>query len=168
MKNDRYQKLLNLSFRYISVRPRTKQEMLIFLEATSRRHHIPQDIVLAVVHRLKELDYINDEKFAALYIRSSLHGKPKGKERIAHELKKRGVSDEIIQRVFQNIKEFHDQESEIAIAKKALGKRGEAYKTLPLLVCKRRIYDFLSRRGFSSSTIAALVDEYCETSYNGV
>lgn len=166
MPFDPYQSLMSSSFRFLSYRPRSRKELQDFLNKKSDKKKISQDIVTQVMVRLEEMDYINDTKFAESFVSSALLGKPKGPSTIRFELKRKGVSDEIISTVMANTEEIQDPDTQELLARKSLGKKGELYKKLPVLECKRKVHDYLLRRGFSASIIHHLVDDYCEKSYN--
>ncbi len=166
MNKDPYQSLMASAFRYLSIRQRSKKEIREFLEKKATKGDFSLEKVDEVLGRLEEMEYINDTKFAQMYVSSALVGKPKGPATIRFELKQKGVSDEIIQSILSQQEEIHDPDSQIRLARKALGKKGEQYKKLPILECKRKVHDYLLRRGFSAGTTRQLVDDYCVKSYN--
>lgn len=88
--------------------------------------------------RLKELDLINDEKFAKEFI-----NKTKGKKLLKIELKRKGVSEEVISNQLSVINEI--ELAEKFLDKKKTIKDGEHAKRL------------LYTRGFSWDTIEKVV-----------
>jgi len=73
--------------------------------------------VRSVLDRLLELGYLDDEAYAARYVRSAL-GARKGLRKITHELEKRGVNSEYIDAALQSSTDepIHDIEQENARA----------------------------------------------------
>jgi regulatory protein len=161
-----YQQLISSSFRFLSVRLRSEKEMTVFLSKKATAKAIPADVVSRVVLRLKELDYINDQKFAQMLISSRIHGKPKGERVIRQELEQKGVDKAIINAQIQDSLELADDTVVRELAIKALGKKLARYVTLKPQECSRKVYDFVVRRGFSANIARALVDDYCKKAYN--
>lgn len=100
-----------------------------------------------VITRLRELDYVNDEKFAAWWVDQRQSHKPKGTRFLTQELKAKGVTVEI------------KQSDEVGLARQALAKKLDRWQALPKLEQKKKIYGFLGRRGFDSEVIRHVIDE---------
>jgi len=90
--------------------------------------------------KLKELDFINDEKFAKEFIAARSHNKPKGKKALIIELARKGIK-------------MQDLEvDEKALAQKALERK--SFKN------KEQIQRFLYSRGFSWETILGIIGSH--------
>lgn len=75
--------------------------------------------------KLREYKYVDDEEYAKLYVKSYME--KKGKRLLEFELKTKGISEEIIKRVFEN---FEDSEEVIlSISEKFLKTRPRDKKT---------------------------------------
>lgn len=107
-----------------------------------------EDVIHAVMGRLKELNYLNDATFAESHIRSRMRSKPKGEYVLKQELKAKGVSEQDIEGYFESTELDEDE-----LAKAALQKKWSIYKHLDYLKRKKRSTDFLLRRGFSYDSI---------------
>ncbi|MCK4395411.1 regulatory protein RecX [candidate division WOR-3 bacterium] len=110
-----------------------------------------------VVQDLKEISLINDYSFAKAFVSDRLRLNPKGSFQIAYELRKKGISQAIIDKVFSEEKVIEgDAYRALEIARKRL-------KTLKTIkdkkTIKRRLYNFLLRRGFSYEVIKKVFDE---------
>lgn len=111
------------------------------------------------VARLRELGYIDDRHFAQDYAEARFKNKGYGPARIRRELRARGVEDNIIEQAL-SIDLFREDallEQARAHAEKRmprLEREGDALKR------KKKLYDSLVRRGFSSATIWRVIDEY--------
>jgi regulatory protein len=114
------------------------------------------DVAENAVMQLKALGYINDRLFAHKYISDRLKLKPKSKKAMAMELKRKGVDEEIIE---ETLDEFELDESLIAyrVARKKFGKYDISDPKV-----QRKIFSFLSFRGFSGSTIRAVINQMME------
>lgn len=153
-----YRKLVNNALRFVSLRLRSRKEILVYLETKLHRSHTTApDVVEAVMRRLEELGYINDEAFAEWVTQGRTGRKPKGKRSIEQELTQKGVSRDIIDRVIAHtmIGERSEKDLAINLARKKL----PLWRTEPHLIQKRKLADLLSRRGFSSETVWGVVDE---------
>lgn len=143
-----YQKLLDASFRFLSYRPRSEKEMQDFL----RKKNL--DLADKVAQRLRELGYIDDFKFVAWWVSQRQGRKPKGKSLIIAELLSKGVARNIIEDISSsNI----ENQKELAI--RAILNKRHLWEKMPTLIQKKKIYDYLGRRGFHSDIIHRVVDE---------
>jgi regulatory protein len=162
---DNFQSLLNDAFRFLSFRPRSKQELTTYLVKRVKKKKVDPELASKVISRLEELDYVNDEKFAREWIESRLKGKGLGPTKLRQELKNKGIIKDIIDDLMKD-NDLLDSESQYTAAKKVIAKRVLKWQKLPYLAFKRKIYEFLLRRGFSSALALKLVDEYCAKTYN--
>lgn len=85
--------------------------------------------------------------------------------KLKQELKQKGIAADTISQAI-SASPVSNPESEIERAKTVLEKRVMRWQQLPVLHCKRKVYDFLMRRGFASTIAMRLVDEYCRKTYN--
>lgn len=143
-----YPLLVEAGIRYVSFRPRSEKEIREHLVKKLQKHQISDSTLLdRVITRLRELDYVNDEKFAAWWVDQRQSHKPKGTRLLTRELNAKGVSVEI------------KQSDEVGLAGTALSKKLALWGKLPKLEQKKKIYGFLGRRGFTSDTIHRVIDE---------
>ncbi len=146
-----YQKLLDASLHFISFRPRSEKEVRSFLLKKIHKYKAKdEDLLDHVMIRLRELGYIDDEKFTLWWIDQRNSHKPKAARLIAHELKTKGIE----------VKDFHLDE--VDLARRAVAKKLLLWQKLPGLQQKKKIYGFLGRRGFDSETIHRIIDEIVE------
>jgi len=121
-----------------------------------------ENVIQKVVQELKENSLIDDYLFTKAFVHDRLLLKPEGSFQIACELKNKGVSKKIIENVFieEKIAEG-DFDRALEIAKKRL----EILKSIKdKKTVKRRLYNFLIRRGFSYDIIKNILDQLL-TSY---
>ncbi|MBI3576443.1 RecX family transcriptional regulator [Candidatus Gottesmanbacteria bacterium] len=153
---DPYPKLLNAAFRFVSYRPRSQKEIRDFLEKKLKKYKLYAPTVIGkIMDRLKELGYVDDTKFAAWWVEQrSLH-RPKGKRLLVEELRRKGIFTQTII--------LDERLLAAAAAKKKLPR----WKLLSPLEKKKKMYDFLGRRGFSFEVIRTVVDEVLGKIYTG-
>jgi regulatory protein len=116
------------------------------------RYGYAPETVEAVIGRLGELAYLDDEGFA----RQRAHEKARkyGPRRVSAELMKSGVGRELASRA---VAEEFEGRSELADARSAAARRynGEGSEAEA-----RRVYGFLSRRGYSAGVCAEVAREH--------
>ncbi len=106
----------------------------------------------AVVVRLEELGYLDDEEFARLKAREK--ARRYGPRRVSVELKKSGVGEELAREVVEE--EFAGR-SELEEARSAASRR---YNRPGSDAEARRVYGFLVRRGYSAGVCAQVAREF--------
>lgn len=127
---------LESAFHFLSFRSRSEKEMLDFLiKKDFETSEIAQTLL-----KLKELNFINDAKFAQEFIESRSKNKPKGKKALMIELARKGIRIENI--------EIDEKE----LATKALEKK--SFKS------KEHMQRFLYSRGFSWDTILGIMSPH--------
>ena len=131
-------------FRLFKFRPRSEREIVEKLKSKK----LTAENIDAAVEYFKKIDYIDDRRFAKAWTASRLVRT--GIYRIRFELKKKGIAQDIVQETLGQIPEdYSELEAILPIAKKRLQK----YKNLDAIKTKRRLYEYLARRGFRQSTI---------------
>ena len=133
---------LNTAYRFLSYRPRSEAEMIDRLH----RHGFEDSQIEIVINKLKEQKLLDDTAFAQFWKENREMFRPRSQRLTRMELKKKGVADEIIKEV---IDDANDMESAYQAAlKKAQRLSGEEYE-----VFRRRLGDYLKRRGFDYAVI---------------
>jgi regulatory protein len=121
-------------------------EMRTYLERRAEN----KDVVKDVLDRLKQLDYLDDARYARQFVRLHTELRKQGPFRIARDLRARGVPDRFIEAA---LAERSPDSSESALVRGRLERR---IKTLRGPLDERRVaslYRSLLRAGFSSDTI---------------
>lgn len=164
MSSDLYEKLLNASFRFVSYRPRSEKEIREFLEKKLKTWSIAgRQTFEKVMERLGELGYVDDRKFVQWWIEQRSTFRPKGKRLLGFELRQKGVAKGVLEGALGgNLGLYNEREG----ARRTIAKKIPVWSKLPVLERKRKVFGFLSRRGFSSTTIASVIDEFVGKSYN--
>jgi regulatory protein len=167
MDSDLYERLLNCAFHFVSFRPRSVKELRIFLRKKIKKPSTENDTIFEkVMGRLKELDYANDEKFAIWLIESRQKHAPKGIRAIRQELVEKGIDKDLIESLLVN--DFSDVSvvSQKVLAEKAIEKKLHMWDKYPVIIRKKKIYEFLMRRGFDGTTISSVIDGVFRKDYN--
>lgn len=153
---DQYERLLGAAFRFLSYRPRSEKEVREYLQKKLSKGGSDNGVIVSVLERLKELDYVNDKKFALAWLESRQGAKPKGMRVIAQELGQKGVDPEVVATVLSSSEGSLSQKD---LARKAAEKKMKALQRFPLIAQKQKLFSFLSRRGFAFDVISRVVDD---------
>ena len=140
-----YQKALH----FLSYRPRSSMEVRQNLS----KRHIPEALIDETIERLQKAKLVNDEAFAQAWVenRNSFH--PRGKAALRSELRRKGLSEEIVQSVLDT------QVDEESLAINAARKYAQRLASLEWPEFRQKLGGFLARRGFSYDTLAPVVSE---------
>lgn len=143
---DQYKQALSSAFNHMSRSEKSEKQIKDFL-----LKKFPEDTVVRVINRLKELNYLDDYNFAKNFKESS---KNAGVNAIKMKLKARGISDEIINSVLEEVSEEEQLEKAVELTKKQMPK----YSKYELYDQKRKINDFLYRKGFQWDVIKGAIE----------
>ena len=121
----------------------------------SRRGH-DEAIIEEVIGELCREGLLDDEDFALRWARDRMRTKPVGERLLRRELQLKRVDDEIIDRVAA---ETYQDLSPERLAGELLRSREGRYRRLEARTARRRMADFLLRRGFGRSVVWEAVDQ---------
>lgn len=150
-ENKEFLRAKDYAYRLLSYRQRSTGEITQRLKVKG----FASKVIRKTVKYLSELDYLNDENFARAWIRTKMRLKPSGWPLLRYQLRQKGVADEITEKV---ISDFAGRYDEIDVARKLAASRRPRYKGLEPLKLKRRLYDYLRRRGFSQEAILQAIE----------
>jgi regulatory protein len=142
----------NFALDFIGYRARSIWEVT---QRLKKRGH-SQRIIEQVLEDLRQSGLVDDIQFAARWAKGRLATKPQGERLLRHELKQKGVSDEIVEKT---VAETFGQVSQRTLAAQLLRARRQRYSALDQVKAKRRMADFLLRRGFSRDIAWEVVDQ---------
>lgn len=158
MSNDKgYQRALDFAYFYLKFRPRTKKEVVNYLNKKSEKYFFSQEIIDKIVKQLEELDLINDKKFIEWFVDQRNRAKPKSQFALTAELLHFGIEKDLINYFFQD-----SPQNEESLAQQALNKRWSQYSRLPKKECFQKSASFLSRRGFNFEIINKVISNCLE------
>lgn len=150
---DNCQSCYEAAMGYLSYRPRSQSELA---QKLVRRGFSSHDID-SILAKLKEQGLVNDQAFAQFWNDNRQSFRPRSRSLTSLELKRKGVSSEIIENVVSTVDEL-DSAYRAAITK---------VKTLPkdnYHLFRQRLSQYLLRRGFGyeviNRTVSRLWDEY--------
>jgi len=158
MEDEIYQRLLGFALNYVSIRPRSEQEIRTYISKKITKWQVSYDLLEKVISRLTELGYVDDLKFAKAFISSMNRSRPKGRMRIRIELQKKGVSREAIESA-QGLLQADEGYTDRDLARNTAIKKLRSLQRYDSLSRRTKLYSFLGRRGFDHTTISSVIDE---------
>ncbi|MBI2836455.1 MAG: RecX family transcriptional regulator [Chloroflexi bacterium] len=141
----------NAALGYISYRPRSAAELR---QRLAQRGFSPE-IRDAVIGKLIELKLLDDSTFAQFWKDNREAFRPQSRRLIRLELKRKGIADDIIDRV---VGEVDDE----ANAHHAALSRTRQLARADYVTFRRRLGGYLQRRGFSSGVISRTLERVWE------
>ncbi len=138
-----HERALNL----LSYRPRSVNEV----QRNLREKQISEVAIETVVGRLERTGLLNDEEFARFWVENREQFAPRGERALRYELSQKGISDSIIDTVLGDL----NQED---AAYRAARARAQRYAKADKAVFRKRLGDYLARRGFSYDDIRDAVE----------
>jgi regulatory protein len=131
---------------YLSFRARSQKEMADYLAGKG----YDEEVVANTIEWLLTYGYLNDEQFARQWVESRMRSKPRGKAMLRWELKQKGIGRDEVE---EALTEFVDEDVEIEAAMNLLKKK-IGRKSIDFTMDERKkLAQFLARRGFPSSII---------------
>jgi len=144
-------KAMNAAYRLLAYRDRSVSEIR---ECLKRKEYQPA-VISRVVEELTTLGYLDDERFAKTWSGSLARNKKVGPRYILNALAKKGIKRDIAQNAVSDL--FDEPAAEENEIKKLVEQKTSYKKSLTPLQKKKRIYNFLIRRGFSYHAVMQVI-----------
>ena len=135
------------ALRLLAYRPRSEAEMRQRLA----RRDLPEEVVQETIARLCEQGLLSDAAFARFWVETRDQNSPRGHRLLWQELSVKGIEREVARQAIAAVAE--EDAALRAAQKKARHLQGQDY---PLF--RRRLGDFLLRRGFPYPTVRTTVE----------
>lgn len=150
-KEDERAKIYYRSLDFATRRPRSEWE----LKQWFRRKKVEDiEVIEWVIKKLQKLNLVNDLEFAKWWVEQRTAFRPKSKRALKAELAQKGIKREIVEEVLSE-SEVPEEEIALKIAEKRLAR----IKSLPYLDQKKKLTEFLGRRGFGWDIIKPIIDQ---------
>ena len=131
---------------FLSYRTRSESE----IRQNLRKHELPEDVIEYTLGRLRESHLADDDQFARAWVENRNTFRPRSRRALAVELRQKGLSDEAAQSALAAV----DDE---ALAYEAGLKKVHRFRDLEWNEFRRKLSEFLARRGFPYSVIVPVV-----------
>ncbi len=146
-KANRRQRCYDAAIHFLGYRPRSRQEVCQRL----KQNGFDKELSETVISDLQQQKLVDDAEFARFWVENRQSFSPRSRYLIGLELKQKGIPKEIIESALIII---NDDES----AYKAAQGKTRSLKTADQQSFRRRMGDFLKRRGFSYGIIIKTIE----------
>lgn len=153
VKKAEFQKAYDKLLGFATLRPRSKFEIKMWFN----RHKIHESLQDDLIKRLIKLELLDDNKFASWWAKQRNEFRPRSKRQLYSELRQKGIDKEIIDQVLQETK--IDEEK---IAADLLKKGEYKWEKLNKLTKRKKMNEYLARKGFDWGVIRRVVDDGLE------
>lgn len=146
---DSEQRAVDRALNFIGYRPRSRKE----IERNLERAGIDEALIEKVLERLQRQGYVDDEAFARYWVENREQFRPRGGRALRQELRQKGLEDTAIVPALEGI-------DSVESARKAVEpalRRWSALATADPVTFRRKVSDYLVRRGFDYETVRTVV-----------
>jgi len=153
IRRDEYARCRDYALLLLSYRDRSESE----LNNRLLKKGFHRDVAGELVDNLKKEGIVDDFAFAGKWVEDTCANRPMGRMRAVFELRKKMLSDGIIEAV---VEEKFDGNKEQRLAHAAAEKKMKSLESYPPDTARERLYRFLKNRGFQFDIIDGLMKEY--------
>jgi len=144
LARDAIDRAVATAMRALDQRMQTSHE----LQTRLKRKGFELETIAAALERLTGYGYLNDERFAELWIENRLTHRPRGKRMLEQELRQKGIDRQTVQETMADL-QIDDQAAALELARK----RSKSVDGLPVDEQRRKLTGILARRGFDYGVI---------------
>lgn len=141
--------------RQLAMGPRTRRQ----LEDKLRDRGCEAQVARRVLDRMTEVGLVDDEAYAQMWVRSRQETKGLAASALRHELREKGVAEELVEAALEEV----DPEREKEQARALVARRMRTMRGLDREVQTRRLAAFLARKGYSAGVAYQVVREALDT-----
>lgn len=131
---------------FLSYRARSESE----IRQNLRKHEIPEEVIEHTLERLRRDGLANDNAFASAWVENRSTFRPRSRRMLEMELRHKGIDEDAASAALESI-------NDEALAYDAARKRAPRFKDLEWNEYRKKLSEFLARRGFSYPVIAPVV-----------
>lgn len=142
--------------RQLSHGPRTRKQ----LEDKLRQRGCEDEVATAVLDRMTEVGLVDDAAYAEMLVRSRQETKGLATRALGHELRRKGVPDELVEAALEDV----DAGAERDRARALVERRLRSLHGLERGVQTRRLAGFLARKGYDAGLAYQVIREALDAS----
>ncbi len=155
--NEEKKKAKDRALKFLSYRDRSEQEIRTKLKDIGYY----EKIIDWVIGELKRTKFLDDQRFAQSYAQTQMITRPMGEYFLKRELKQKGLDAELIE---QTVEKIYEEKDQVSVAVELAQQRKKRYKNVDEVKAKKRVSDFLLRRGFSWDVVSEVMEHWDEIS----
>lgn len=145
---DENERALQQALLYLSYRARSEKE----IRQNLLKHEYSETIIEQTIERLRESKLANDNQFAKTWVENRNTFRPRSKRLLTMELRQKGLDEETVKTAVADV-------DENALAYESAKKRASRFKSLEWSEFRKKLSDFLARRGFPYSVVSSVVTQ---------
>jgi regulatory protein len=154
------ERTMNRAFRLLAAKPRSVAELR---ERLMEKNWTKLDIVNAVIEKLEEYKYLDDQQYASDLAVSKLRQKPQGKRKLQQTMSRKKLSKETVDDAITTAFEKHPEHD---LIDKAIAKRLRLKGKPETREDTKKFYDHLLRQGFDYGLIRSKMDEVAKREFD--
>lgn len=135
----------------LTAQARSRQELADALAAKA----VPDEVAERVLDRFEQVGLVDDAAFAALWVRSRQSSRGLSRRALAHELRAKGIDDELIGASLEQVQPDDEREAAWRLVQRKL----RSTRGLDRVVRTRRLVGMLARKGYPSGVAMQVVRE---------
>jgi regulatory protein len=143
---DEIERAREKALNYLSYRPRSEVELQRYLA----EQEFSDAAVTEVLHRLSTVGLVDDNAFAEYWVDNRVRFRPRGKRVLVRELRQKGVATRIIE---ETLTAFDETSAAQQVAEQQVRRLSH----LPPDKLRRRLWERMARRGFTSDIIQEIL-----------
>lgn len=143
------EKAMDLAVKYLSFKSRTSSEMIDYL----KKKNVDEKIIAAVMQKLGEYRYIDDAVYLKNYVENNRHLNYYGSRRMSQDLKKRGISDQLL----LSLEDLFSKQDEYQCCEIVAKKNLRILKGQTSAQKKKKLYDKLGRMGYPTEMVLEVI-----------
>lgn len=141
--DDERERVYQQALHFISFRPRSSWEV----RENLRRRHLAPALIEETMERLQQDGWLDDQAFARAWVENRNTFRPRAPSALRLELRRKGISEEIIQSVLESVGDVEE------LALEAARKYVRKLHGLDPAAFRKKLGGFLTRRGFAYEVI---------------
>jgi regulatory protein len=152
LQKDEMERAYIRALRLINVRPRSIWEITSRLQKAG----YGETIIGSTIERLQSAKLVSDEDFARTWVENRCAFRPRSKRILVLELHQKGIADTEIQSAVCDL-------DEASLAMQTAEKYVSRCDDLPFDEFRKKMFGYLSRRGFGYETVAEVIQKTWQT-----
>ena len=146
-KTDEVAQAYERALKLLATRPRSEAEVRRRLS----EHEVAEPVMEEVLARLRRAGLADDGAFANYWVENRAAFRPRSRRALLAELKRKGVAGDALKQAVAGV---NDAEAAYQVA----AQRARRLRTLPRPEFRRKLGEFLARRGFDYETIEPILE----------
>lgn len=152
-RKEGYYKVKSYLLKLLARRDHSRRELL---NKASRKEY-PREVILSALDELDQKGYLNEDSFAEKFIADKYNLNQWGPAKIRAHLIKKGVSKAVIEGKIDAF--FEERELKSTFLNLVLKRKRRFLKEEDLYKRKKKVFDYLNRKGFTPDSIFSHIDE---------